>query len=201
MHYSYVMQNQLKSSEFKINAILDFARFLSSGCFVGDLGLFWVVLLWWFVFGVFCRDFLRVGGFCPGGFVRGGFVRWGLSGGFCQGGFCPGGFCPGRFCPGGFVRGVLSGGFCPGFFLSSGVLSTGGVCPSGGFVQRGFVRGVLSKGVLSTVGVCPRGSFVYRWVLSSGVLSGGFCSRIVHSTITQALDYKYTDAQGHYITK
>ena len=35
----YINNRALKSSEFKVIAILDFARFLSSGCFVGDLGL------------------------------------------------------------------------------------------------------------------------------------------------------------------
>ena len=103
----------LKPSEFKMNAILDFARFLSSGCFVGDLG---------FILGGFCR-----GGLCLGCFVWG-FMRVGgvLSGGVLSGGFLSGGVLSGGFCPGGFVRGVLSGGFCPG-----------------GFVRGGFVRGVL----------------------------------------------------------
>ena len=49
----------LKPSEFKMNAILDFARFLSSGsgCFVGDLGLILggfavVVCVWGVLYGV-----------------------------------------------------------------------------------------------------------------------------------------------------
>ena len=47
----------LKPSEFKMNAILDFARFLSSGCFVGDLGLILggfavVVCVWDVLYGV-----------------------------------------------------------------------------------------------------------------------------------------------------
>ena len=148
----------LKPSEFKMNAILDFARFLSSGCFVGDLGLildgFAVVVC---VLGCFVWGFMRVGGglsggvlsggFCPGGFCPGGFVR----GGFVRGGFVRGGFVRGGFVRGGFVRGVLSGGV-----LSRGVLSTGGFCPAGGFVQRGIVRGVLSGGF------CPR---IYACVL------------------------------------
>ena len=37
----------LKPPEFKMNAILDFARFLSSGCIVGDLGGFAVVVCVW----------------------------------------------------------------------------------------------------------------------------------------------------------
>ena len=53
---------------------MDFARFLSLGCFVGDLGF----ILGGFAVVVCVRDisrFVRVGGFCPGG-------------------SCPGGFCP-----------------------------------------------------------------------------------------------------------
>ena len=47
----------LKPSEFKMNAILDFARFLSSGCFVGDLGFILggfavVVCVWSVLYGV-----------------------------------------------------------------------------------------------------------------------------------------------------
>ena len=129
----------LKPSEFKMNAILDFARFLSSGCFVGDLGLilggFAVVdCVWGVLYGV-------LWGWGGLTFVRGGgFARGVLSGGFCPGGFCPGGFCPGGFCP---------GGFCPrGGFVHGGVLSIGGFCPAG-YCPGGFVRGVLSRGVLS----------------------------------------------------
>ena len=111
-----------------MNASLDFARFLSSGSSVGDHGLFWVVLPWWFVFGVFCRGFYEGGGVLPGGVLSGGgFVRGVFSGGGLSGGFCPGGFCSGGFCPrGGFVhrgvlsRGVLSGEFCQGGFVQGG---------------------------------------------------------------------------------
>ena len=88
----------MKSSEFKMNAILDFARFLSSGCFVGDLGLIlggFAVVFW--VITVIVGGVKSVGG----GFSRGSFVR--------------------RVFFGGFVRGVLSGGV-----LSSGILSGGG---------------------------------------------------------------------------
>ena len=118
-----------------MNAILDFARFLSSGCFVGDL---WFILggfAWWFVLGVLCRGFYEGGGGgggCLGGYLFRGVLSGG-GGGVCpevlSWGVLPGGFCPGFFFPrGGFVhRGVLS----------SGVLS-GGFCP-GGFVQGGFV--------------------------------------------------------------
>ena len=134
-----------------MNAILDFARFLSSGCFVGDLrfilGGFAVVVC----VRMFCRGFCAGGGFCLGG----------LSGGYCPGGrvvwgFCPGGggivrgFCPGGFCPRGIVRGVLSGEYL-----------SGGFYPGGG----------LSRGVLSTGG---GGGFVHRWVLSGGFV-WGFC--------------------------
>ena len=147
-----------------MNAILDFARFLSSGCFVGDLrfilGGFAVVVC----VRMFCRGFCAGGGFCLGDIVLGG----GLSGDFVRGGGgggVVGGFCPGGFCPRGIVRGVLSGGFCPGSIcpgdfirggLSRGVLSTrGGFCSSVGFV-RGFCLEVLSGWGLSGGGVCPR---------------------------------------------
>ena len=172
-----------KSSEFKMNAILDFARFLSSGCFVGDLGLIlgglavvvcvWGVCRWFyeggggFVWGGFVRGVLS-GGFCLGGFVRGGEGLSGgvlcggvLSGGVLSGGVLPGGFCPEGFSPGGFVREVLSGGFSPGGFCTGGFVR--GFCP-GGFVQGGFDHG----GVLSI------GGFVQRGIVR-GVLSGGFC--------------------------
>ena len=120
-----------------------------------------------FVQGGLSRGVLS-GGFCQGGFVRGvlsgevlsrGFVR-----GFCPGGFVrgvlSGGFCPGGFCPVGFVRGDLSGGFVRGVLscwgvLSRGVLSTGRFCSSGGFVQRGIVRGFLPV-FFSGGGGCPR---------------------------------------------
>ena len=98
-----------------MNAILDFPRFLSWGAAVwGILGLFWVVLPWLFVFGVFCRAVLRGGGILSGGwglswgvlstrgFVRG-IVRRGFSAGFCLGVFVRGAL-PGVFSPGGFVR-------------------------------------------------------------------------------------------------
>ena len=116
-----------------MNAILDFARFLSSGCFVGDLGFILggfavMVCVWGFFFGggvyegggicpgvlsggvlsgvVLSRGVLSVGGVCPVGFVRGVFV---------QGVLIVRGVLSGEgVCPGGFVRGVLSGGFCPG---------------------------------------------------------------------------------------
>ena len=141
-----------------MNAILDFARFLSSGCFVGDLGFilggFAVVVCVW---DCFVLGFMMVGA----------FARWVLSGGFCQGG----GFVRG-FCPGGFVRGVLSGGvFVRGGFVR-GVLSGGGGLSMG--VLSGGGGGVLSRGVLSTRGFCPSRGFVQRGIVR-GVLSGGFC--------------------------
>ena len=124
----HIINNRaLKTSEFKMNAILDFARFLSSGCFVGDLevilGGFAVVVCAgclvcpFFCPGGFCPEGGGVckGGFCPGryypgvlsgGFSTGGFVRWVCPAGFVRGGgVCPGFFCPGGYCPGGLVRG------------------------------------------------------------------------------------------------
>ena len=85
----------LMPSEFKMNAILDFARFLSSGCFAGDLGLILggfavVVCVWGVLYGVLWGW---------GGFVRGVLSRGVLS----IGGFCPAGYCPGGFVQGGFV--------------------------------------------------------------------------------------------------
>ena len=118
-----------------------------------------------------------------GGVLSGGFCPGVLSGGFCPGGFCPGGFCPGGFCPGGGVLsgGVLSGGVRGGG-LSRGVLSTGGFCPSGGFVHRG---------VLSIGGFCPSGGFVQRGivrgVLSGGFCPGGFCPRILRTATKEDL--------------
>ena len=131
----------LKSSKFKINAILDFARFLFSGCLVENLG---------FIFGGFAVVV------CVRGVFYGVLSRGVLSGGVLSGGFCPGGFVrgvlSGGFCPGGFVRGVLSAGFCPREVLSRGF------CP-GGFVRGGFVGGGggLSRRVLSIGGFCPAG--------------------------------------------
>ena len=58
LRLSILINNRaLKPSEFKINAILDFARFLSSGCFVGDLGLILggfavLVCVWGVLYGV-----------------------------------------------------------------------------------------------------------------------------------------------------
>ena len=129
-----------------MNAILDFARFLSSWCFVGNLGFILGGFAVVFVFGVF----LRVWGFCTGG--------------GCPGGFCPGGFCSEVFFPrGSFVRGVLSGGYCSGGFVS------GGFC-LGGFVQMGFVHGGggLSIGgfcLRGGEGVCPPRGFVHGGIL------------------------------------
>ena len=53
----HINNRALKPSEFKMNAILDFARFLSSGCFVGDLGFILggfavVVCVWGVSYGV-----------------------------------------------------------------------------------------------------------------------------------------------------
>ena len=94
-----------------MKAILHFARFLFSGCFVGDLG------------------------FILGGFAVVVCVRGVLSGKFCLGGFCPGFFFPGVLSGGVLSNGVLStGGFVQRGFFSSGVLS-GGFCP-GGFCPR-----------------------------------------------------------------
>ena len=163
----------LKPSEFKINAILDFARFLSSGCFVGDL---------WFILGgfavvvchrLFCMVFWEGGGVLPGGFCPGGFVREG----FVLGGFVRGEVCSEGFCPGGLSGGVLSGGLCPG-----------------GFCPRGFVRGVLSRWVLSTGGFCPSGGFVQRGIVRE-VLSRGFCPRIQKSE--READYSDSESLKH----
>ena len=114
--FMHIINNRaLKQSEFKMNSILDFARFLSLGIW----GLFWVVLPWWFVFGVFCWGFCAGGGDLPRGFVRGGLSRGVLS------------------------EGVLSGGFVQGCFVH------GGFGPSGGFVQRSIVRGGFVRGICS----------------------------------------------------
>ena len=53
----HINNRALKPSEVKMNAILDFARFLSSGCFVGDLGFILggfavVVCVWGVLYGV-----------------------------------------------------------------------------------------------------------------------------------------------------
>ena len=137
-----------------MNATLEFARFLSSGYFVGDLGF----IMDGFAVVVCVREFCR--GFCAGGVVLPGggwFVRGSLSGGGFVRGSLSGGVLSGGFCPGGFVRGILSGGFCPGVLfgevlsggvLSRGVLSTGGFCLSWGFVYHG---------VLSVGEFCPAG--------------------------------------------
>ena len=123
-----------------MNAILDFARFLTRGALLGIWGLSWEVLPWWFVFVVFCEGFSRMGG--------GGFVREVLSGGFCPEGFVR------EVLSGGLVLGVWSGGFCPRGFCSLGVLSIGEFCPTG-YCPGGFVRGVLSGGFCPG-GFCPR---------------------------------------------
>ena len=183
----HINNRALKPSEFKMNAILDFARFLSSGCFVGDLGVILgdfavVVCVWSVLLGFYDGGGFSPGGFVRGGFVRGGFVRGVLSGRFCPGRFCPGGFCPWGFCPGGFCPGNFVGGVLSGGVLSGG-FCPGGFCP-GGFCPGGFVRVFFSRGVLSTGGgVCPSGGFVQqgivRGVLSGGFCPGGFCPRIL----------------------
>ena len=173
-----------------MNAILDFARFLCSGCFVGDLvfflGGFAVVVC---VRGV-CRGFSEgggggglPGGFCPGrfglevfvrgGFVLGGFIRVVLSGGFF-------------FCPGGFVRGVLSGfffwGFCPGVCpggLVRGVLSGGGVVhlgsTGGGVVHRGGGGLGFHRGIVRVV--------LSGWFCPGGFVRGGFVLESLERTV------------------
>ena len=122
-----------------MNATMDFARFLSSGCYVWDLGFILGDFACWFVFVVFCGRVL-----CGWR----GFVRWGggLSVRFCSGG----GGCPGVFCPGGLFGGVLSGGFCLGGFVQ-GVLSTWGFCQSEGFVQLGIAQGFFPWGFVRRV--------------------------------------------------
>ena len=111
---NYIIRNRaLKPSELKMKAILDFARFLSSGCFIWDLGFipcgFAVVVC---VRGVLLGGFVRVAGFVESCFVRG--VLWGGGGGLSRGVLfrvvlSKGGFVQWGFCP----RGVLSSGFCP----------------------------------------------------------------------------------------
>ena len=128
-----------------MNAILDFARFLSSGYFVGDLGFILggvavVVCVWGALYGVLS------------GWV--GFVRGVLSEGVLSGGFCPGGFLRGG--GGGFVRGLLSWGFCPGDLVRGGGGLSRGVLSTGSFVRGVLSGGVLSGGFCQGGGVCPR---------------------------------------------